>query len=336
MKAFRYNAGAAGDDTVYFEEVDRPKPKPGGHDILVAVQGVAVNPVDTKVRRGLVPVPADVDVLGWDAAGIVEAIGEEVTFFQPGDEVFYAGSLLRSGANAEYHLVDERVVGRKPRSLNFIAAAALPLTSLTAWELLFDRLAVEHSKISGGTLLVIGGAGGVGSILIQIARQLTGLTVIATASRHESQDWCRSLGAHHVIDHTHSLSAELAGIGAPPITYIAALNETDRHWREIAEIVAPEGKVGVITDHETLDATPLKTKSASLHWEMVFTRSYFMTASMVRQHEILNEISSLIDAGSLKSTLTQELHPISIETLTEAHRLVETGRMQGKVALQGF
>lgn len=334
MKVIRYRSLANGDDGSPFVEVEVPAPVPGPHDLLVSVKAVSINPVDTKVRSGLVQVPDTVDVLGWDAAGTVVDIGTDVHLFKPGQDVFYAGTFSRSGANADLHLVDERMVGVKPSSLSFAQSAALPLTSLTAWQLLFDRLAVPIGKpVDARSLLVVGGAGGVGSILIQLARRLTGLTVIATASRPETRDWCRRMGAHHVIDHTQPMPRQIADLSAPPVSYAASLTHTARHLSALVEIVAPHGKIGVIDDHEQLDAAPLKAKSISLHWEMVFTRPLYGTADLIGQHRILNEVAALVDAGILRSTLTHCVTPFSPEKLMDAHRRVESGSMVGKVVM---
>lgn len=317
-----------------FRIVETVKPIPGSHDLLVAVQAVSVNPVDTKIRTGRVPVPDNVTTLGWDAAGIVEEVGDKVTLFKPGDKVFYTGSFIRQGANSELHLVDERLVGPKPKSLSFAQAAALPLTALTAWELLFERFGVVPGKKGRKeVLLIVGGAGGVGSMLIQIARRLTNMTVIATASRTESQEWCLRLGAHHVVNHSQSLAKEVAVLNIGPITHIAALTHTNRHFSALAEIIAPQGKIAIIDDHDFLDAVPLKAKSVSLHWEMVFTRPLYQTEDMIAHHQILTEIAFLVDSGVLQSTLTKELQPLDVENLKIAHSLVEQGSMLGKVVI---
>ncbi|WP_411752803.1 zinc-binding alcohol dehydrogenase family protein [Serratia sp. (in: enterobacteria)] len=317
-----------------FRIVETATPIPGPRDLLVSIQAVSVNPVDTKIRSGGVPVPDAVTTLGWDAAGIVKAVGDNVTLFKPGDHVFYAGSFMRQGANCELHLVDERLVGPKPKSLSFAQAAALPLTALTAWELLFDRLGIVPGKTaSKEILLIVGGAGGVGSMLIQIARRLTNMTVIATASRAESREWCLRLGAHHVVNHSQPLAKEVAALNISPITHIAALAHTNRHFSALAEIIAPQGKIAIIDDHDFLDAVPLKGKSVSLHWEMVFTRPLYQTEDMIAHHQILTEIAFLVDAGVLQSTLTKELHPLNVENLKIAHTLVEQGNMLGKVVI---
>lgn len=317
-----------------FRIVETATPVPEPHDLLVSIQAVSVNPVDTKIRSGGVPVPDAITTLGWDASGIVKAVGTNVTLFKPGDEVFYAGTFTRQGANSELHLVDERLVGAKPKSLSFAQSAALPLTALTAWELLFDRFGIVPDKTtSKDILLIVGGAGGVGSILIQIARRLTNMTVIATASRAESREWCLRLGAHHVVNHSQPLAKEVAALNISPITHIAALAHTNRHFSALAEIIAPQGKIAIIDDHDFLDAVPLKGKSVSLHWEMVFTRPLYQTEDMIAHHQILTEISFLVDTGVLQSTLTKELHPLDVENLKLAHTLVEQGNMLGKVVI---
>jgi zinc-binding alcohol dehydrogenase family protein len=306
---------------------------------LVAVRAVSVNPVDVKVRAPKDRVEPSPRVLGWDAAGVVEAVGPEVSLFRAGDEVFYAGSIGRPGSNAELQLVDERVVGHKPTRLDFAEAAALPLTSLTAWELLFERLGVPRSepKQPAGTLLVIGGAGGVGSIAIQLARQLTGLTVVATASRPETVEWARQLGAHHVVDHSRPLLPQLVPIAPAGVGYVASLTATDQHYAEIVELLAPQGKLGIIDDPaRPLDVTALKRKSASLHWELMFTRALYDTPDLIVQHRILDEIARLVDASVLRSTMTADLGPINAANLKRAHALVETGRARGKIVLSGF
>lgn len=317
-----------------FREIDTPRPTPGANDLLVAVKAVSVNPVDTKVRSGNVPVPDNVTTLGWDVAGIVVAVGSNVALFTVGQEVFYAGTFTRPGANAEFHLVDERLVGIKPRSLSFAQAAALPLTGLTAWELLFDRLRITPGKkFNSGILLIVGGSGGVGSQLIQLARRLTGITVVATASRKESREWCLKLGAHYVIDHSKSLTEEINALNIAPVTHIAALTHTSKHFSALAEIIAPQGQIAIIDDHDFLDAVPLKGKSVSLHWEMVFTRPLYQTEDMIAQHHILNEMALLIDDGILCSTLTKELRPFNCENIRLAHEIVERENMIGKVVV---
>lgn len=337
MKAIGYfNPGpiAAPESLV---DLERPEPSPGPRDLRVRVAAVSVNPVDTKVRTGAQPPPGEARILGWDAAGVVDAVGADVTLFRPGDEVFYAGAIGRPGTNAELHLVDERLVGRKPRTLDFTEAAALPLTALTAWELLFDRLRVPHGdKRAGGTILVVNGAGGVGSILTQMARRLTGLTVVATASRPETVAWCQKMGAHRVIDHTRPLHEGLRAIGIPQVEYVAGLTATDRHAPAIVESLAPQGHLAIIDDPKVFDIVPFKRKSLTVSWELMFTRPLFTTADMVEQHRILNEVSSLVDDGVLRTTLTERAGRIDAATLRRVHALVESGRAIGKSVLTGF
>ncbi len=314
-------------------DFDLPEPLPGAQDLLVQVKAVSVNPVDTKMRmRGVAP--GETKVLGFDAAGVVKAVGKDVTLFKAGDEVFYAGSNVRPGTNAEFHTVDARIVGSKPKRLSFAEAAALPLTSITAWEMLFDRFGILRD--SQGSLLVIGGAGGVGSMMIQFARKRTGLTVIATASRPETVEWCLGLGAHHAIDHRLPLKDELKRVGFPQVDYIASLTATAKHLPAYPEIIAPQGKIGVIDDPVTLDVVPLKRKCASVHWEAMFARSLFGTADMIAQHDLLDEVSALADAGTLRTTLTQNFGRINAANLKKAHALVESGTSIGKVVLEGF
>lgn len=331
MKAVGYTRSLPITDPASLEDIELPEPTPGPHDLRVKVHAISVNPVDTKVRMRMAGENGTPRVLGWDVAGVVEAAGERVTRFRPGDEVFYAGSLSRPGANAEYHVVDARIVGRKPTSLSFSEAAAMPLTSLTAWELLFDRLGVTEE--SAGTLLIVGGAGGVGSMLIQIARKLTRLTVVATASRKPTREWCETLGAHHVVDHTQ-LADALAPIGAP--NFVAALTGSDKHFPTLAELLAPQGRIAIIDDPEHLDATLLKRKSASLHWEFMFTRPMFETADMARQGEILDRVADLVDDGTLRTTMRELLGLIDAKTLRNAHERLESGQTIGKLVLEGF
>lgn len=337
MKAVGYRKSLPVSDEQSLIDVELPAPSPGPRDLLVAVKAVSVNPVDTKVRRRAAPPAGEVKVLGWDAAGVVEAIGAEVSLFKPGDAVFYAGSIERPGTNAEFHLVDERIVGAKPKSLSFTQAAALPLTAITAWELLFDRLGVTAGKSADTRhLLVIGGAGGVGSILIQLARRLTGLAVIATASRPETRDWCLSLGAHHVIDHTKPLDEELKRIGVPAVELVASLTQTEAHFPAVVEAIAPQGKFALIDDPKALDVSLLKRKSVSLHWEFMFTRAVFETPDMIAQHRLLNDVSALVDDGVIRTTLGEEIGAITAANLRRAHEIVESGKARGKLVLTGF
>jgi len=315
-------------------DISLPVPTPGPRDLLVEVRAVSVNPVDTKVRAGTFT--KEPKILGWDATGIVREVGSEVTLFQPGDEVFYAGSIARTGSYSEFHLVDERIVGHKPRSLSAAEAAALPLTSITAWELLFDRLGVVEGSGEGKSLLITGAAGGVGSMLVQLARKLTRLTVIGTASRQETADWVRQLGAHHVIDHSQPMLAQLQALDVAEIDYVASLTHTDQHFAQLIDVLKPQGRLGVIDDPESLDVMPLKRKSLSLHWELMFTRSLYETPDMINQHHLLNRISALIDQGALQTTVGEHFGAINAANMRRAHALIESGKARGKVVLEGF
>lgn len=337
MKAVGYRRSLPVTDESCLIDVDLPEPRPTGRDLLVRVRAVSVNPVDTKVRRRSEPPAGEVKVLGWDAAGVVEAVGPEAVLFAPGDEVWYAGSITRPGSNTELQLVDERIVGPKPRSLDPAAAAALPLTSITAWELLFDRLGMAPGKRpTDEGLLIVGAGGGVGSILTQLARRLTGLTVIGTASRAETREWVLSLGAHYVIDHGKPLSEGLRRIGIFPVSHVAALTRTDLHWPEIAASVAPQGRIGLIDDPGAIDILLLKQKSVSVHWEFMFTRSQFETPDMIAQHRLLSEVADLVDAGVLRTTVGDHLGRIEAESLRRAHAVLECGKARGKIVLEGF
>lgn len=334
MKAVGYKENLPVDAHGALVDIELPKPAAKGRDLLVKVEAVSVNPVDTKVRRG---VPADggsYKVLGWDAAGVVESVGDEVTLFAPGDKVWYAGAIDRAGSNAEFQVVDERIVSRMPKSLGFPQAAAMPLTSITAWEMLFDRFGCKPE--SAGTLLVIGGAGGVGSMMIQLAKSLTKLTIVATASRAETRDWVHDLGADHVIDHYGSMADQLAEKGIHGADYVASLTNTGDHLAAIAELIAPQGKLGVIDDPEVLDIKPFKRKSVSVHWELMFTRSLFQTEDMIEQHKLLATVADLVDTFSVKSTLAEEFGTINAANLIRAHKLLESGKSRGKIVLTGF
>jgi NADPH2:quinone reductase len=301
------------------------------------VKAISANPVDYKVRKRAEPPEGEFKILGFDAAGIVDAVGPEATLFEPGDEVFYAGSILRQGTNSEFHLVDERIVGKKPTSLSFAHSAALPLTSITAWELLFDRLgAVPGKSVDPRTLLVVGGAGGVGSILIQLARRLTGLTVLATATRPESQKWCLELGAHAVVDHARPMKDQVESLRVPPVALVASLTATDHHYKAIADLMAPQGKFGLIDDPAEFTVGVFKGKAISIHWESMFTRSSFKTADMIAQHHLLNDVSDLIDKGVLRTTLHQIFGTINAANLKRAHALLESGKSRGKIVLEGW
>ena len=338
MKAVGYTQSLVIGSELSLLDVELPEPIVGEHDLLVEVHAVSVNPVDTKVRKNQPPPTGEYKVLGWDATGIVKAVGSKVTLFQPNDRVWYAGALTRAGSNSERQVVDERIVGRMPKTLDFVAAAALPLTSVTAWELLFDRLGVQEGQTDlGQAILIVGAAGGVGSILTQLARQLTGLKVIGTASRPETIEWVKQLGAHQVIDHRKPLSDELKRIGIPEVNFVASLNQTDQHFTEIAASLAPQGRLALIDDPMLpLDIKLLKRKSISLHWEYMFTRSFFETVDMIEQHHILNRVADLIDQGILKTTFGEHFGKINAANLRRAHAFIESGKAKGKVVLEGF
>lgn len=335
MKAVGYRKPLPITEPEALTDLTLDKPQPAGRDLLVKVMAVAVNPVDTKVRRNMAPAADAPRILGFDAAGIVEATGPDAALFRPGDAVFYAGDITRPGTNAEYHLVDERIVGAKPQSLDFPAAAALPLTAITAWEMLFDRFGLKRGD-SRGSILIVGGAGGVGSIAIQLARQLTGLTVLATASRAETRDWVTQLGAHHVLDHSQPMPAQLQALGIDGVDYLFSTTETARHLAAYAEIIAPQGRIGVIDDPDSLDILPFKRKAVSVHWEFMFARPMFRTADMQAQHDLLNEVARLVDSGTLRTTLAEVLGPITAKNLRQAHAAIESGRTRGKLVLAGF
>jgi NADPH:quinone reductase len=318
-------------------DIELPTPTPTGRDILVAVKAISVNPVDVKVRQSAKPEPGNWKVLGWDAAGIVTAVGSEFRLFQPGDEVFYAGAIGRPGTNAEYHLVDERIVGMKPKTLDWASAAALPLTSITAWEMLFDRLDVLQAVPGADpAILIIGGVGGVGSIAIQIARTLTDLTVIATASRPETVAWVKAMGAHHVIDHSLPLTEQMAALGLGAPAFVFSTTQTDRHLDDISTLISPQGRFGLIDDPAVLDINRFKRKSASVHWELMFTRSLFNTTDLAEQGKLLNEVSRLVDEGSLQTTMTEKYSPIDAAKLKQVHAQIESGKARGKIVLEGF
>jgi NADPH:quinone reductase len=336
MRAVGYQDMLSIDQPQALVDIDLPKPEPKGRDLLVEVKAVSVNPVDTKVRRRAKPEAGDWKVLGWDATGVVAAAGPEASLFKPGDAVFYAGALDRPGTNSELHLVDERIVGRKPASLDWAQAAALPLTAITAWEMLFDRLDVKKPVPGADAILIIGGAGGVGSIAIQLVRQLTGVTIIATASRPETQEWVRALGAHHVIDHGKPLPAQIAALGRGAPGFVFSTTSTDKHLASIAELIAPQGRFGLIDDPPSLDAVPFKRKSVSIHWELMFTRSLFQTPDIAAQGALLNEVSRLVDAGTLRTTLGEVYGRINAANLKRAHALIESGKAKGKIVLEGF
>lgn len=337
MKAIAFRQALPIDQADALVDITLENPIATGHDLLVEVHAVSVNPVDVKKRVSTNNTVDDWKVLGWDAAGIVRSVGADVTMFKPGDRVWYAGSITRPGSNSELQLVDERIAGKMPNSLDFAAAAALPLTSLTAWEMLFDRFGIEQdSKPKGKSILIIGAAGGVGSIMTQLARRLTGLTVIGTASRPETQAWVTQAGAHFVIDHTRPFSPQLEKIGTPHPDYVVSLTHTDQHFDQIAEVIAPQGKFGLIDDPGFFDVRKLKQKSVSLHWELMFTRAMFYTEDIAQQHFILNEIARLVDEGILRTTVAENFGLINADNLKRAHALIESGKSRGKIVLEGF
>ncbi|WP_034292638.1 zinc-binding alcohol dehydrogenase family protein [Herbaspirillum sp. RV1423] len=320
-------------------DVELPRPVPQGRDLLVAVKAIAVNPVDTKVRAPKDKIEDAPRVLGWDAAGVVEAVGPEVTGFKPGDKVFYAGDITRPGSNSEFQLVDERIVGHAPASLSVEEAAALPLTAITAWEALFERLRVPRKSPVGkpASILIIGGAGGVGSIAIQLATKVVGLNVIATASRPESEKWVRELGAQQVINHFGDIPAQLKAIGFENVDHVLILNDTDKHFPAAAQVIAPQGTIATIVENSgPLDVSLLKAKSAGFVWEFMFTRSMFQTPDMAEQGKLLDDIAHLIDQGVIKTTLNKVLSPINAANLRQAHADLEGGRVIGKIVLKDF
>ena len=334
MKAIGYNQPGpitASEALVEFEAAT-PVLKP--NDLLVEVKGISVNPVDVKVRASA-PANQGTKIIGYDAAGIVREVGSKVSKFKVGDEVFYAGDITRPGTNAALHAVDERIVGKKPASLDFAEAAGLPLTSITAWELLFDSLNVNEGEGEGKALLVIGGAGGVGSMLIQLAKKLTKLTVIATASRPETVTWVQKMGADHVINHRKPLATQINSLGITP-SYVAALNGTEQHFPAIVELIKPRGHIAVIDDPKSLDIRLIKSKALSFSWEFMFTRSMYQTDDIDQQHTLLNRVSTLVDEGVLVSTVTNNFGKLSVETLKAAHEAQESGRVIGKNVLDGF
>lgn len=337
MKAIAYYHSLPITDPQSLQDIVLPEPVAGPRDLLVEVKAISVNPVDTKVRQNVQPEDGVAKVLGWDVAGVVKAVGSEVTLFKAGDKVFYAGSIARAGGNSELHVVDERIVGHMPKTLGFAEAAALPLTAITAWELLFERLQIQEGQSDlGQSLLIVGAAGGVGSILTQLASQLTGLKVIGTASRAQTQDWVRNLGADLVIDHSQPLSEVLKEAGQPQVTHVASLTQTDQHLDQLVEALTPQGKLALIDDPKALDVTKLKRKSLSLHWEFMYTRSLFETADMLEQHKLLNRVAALIDAGTLRTTVGEHFGTINAENLRRAHALLESGKSKGKIVLEGF
>lgn len=335
MKAIVYNQNLPATDPLSLYDTELPTPTPGENDLLIAVKAVSVNPVDTKIRRN-VDTEGQPRVLGWDAAGVVVSVGSAVTGFQAGDEVWYAGAIDKPGSNSEFQLVDQRIVSHKPKSLSFSEAAALPLTVITAWELLFDRLELHNQNTKGKSLLVIGAAGGVGSVLLQLARQKTQLKVIGTASRAQSKDWVKSLGADVVLDHRKPMAAQLKELGLAEVDYVISLTHTDHHFNDILELIKPQGKLALIDDPEPIDVRQLKRKSVSLHWELMFTRSLYQTEDMNAQQQLLQQVADMVDAGQLQTTLSADFGQINAENLRRAHQLIESQQSIGKLVLSGF
>jgi zinc-binding alcohol dehydrogenase family protein len=338
MRAVGFNQNQPISSETALVDIDLPMPEAKGRDLLVEIRAISVNPVDTKTRKNAVLEPGQYKVLGYDAAGVVKAVGPDVKLFKPGDEVYYAGAINRQGTNAEFHLVDERIVGPKPKTLSFEEAAALPLTAITAYETLFHRMRVQDKVASAwNAVLLIGGAGGVGSIAIQLLRELSDVTVIATGSRPETQDWIRQLGAHHVLDHSKPLARQIAelAIGAP--AFVFSITETSQHIGDILELIAPQGRLGLIDDpKEPVDVRQFKRKALSIHWETMFARPVFQTADMIEQHKLLTQVAELVDAGKIKTTLSDVLGPINATNLKAAHALIESGKTRGKLVLSGF
>lgn len=341
MKAVGFYQSLAIEEALSLQDIEIPEPVALGRDLLVKIKAIATNPVDYKVRLNMPPADGDYKVLGWDAVGEVVACGDEVTQFAVGDAVYYAGDITRQGSNAEYQLVDERIVGNKPKSLSYAEAAALPLTAITAWELLFDHLNItqqNHESVNktDEVILVVGAAGGVGSIFIQIAKAITGATIIATASRPETQAWVKNLGADYVIDHNKPLKAQIDALDIGSVTHVASLNGTSAYYDDYIELLAPFGKIALIDDLKNADITKIKQKSLSLHWEFMFTRSMFNAKDMEVQSQLLNRIADLVDAGYIQTTLGQHLGVINAKNLRLAHKHLESATSIGKLVLEGF
>ncbi|MEH6831917.1 MAG: zinc-binding alcohol dehydrogenase family protein [Sulfitobacter sp.] len=337
MKAVGYKTAGALERADSLIDIEIDTPVATGRDLLVRVQAVSVNPVDAKIRMKRPPEGETPAILGWDAVGEVVSVGDDASMFKTGDIVWYAGAINRSGTNAEFHLVDERIVGKSPTSISAAEAASLPLTTLTAYEMLFDRLRV-NDPVPGAAnaVVIIGGSGGVGSIAIQLLRAKTDMTVVATASRPETQDWVKELGAHHVIDHTKPLAAQIEALGIGQPGYVFSTTHTHQYIEQIAELIAPQGRFGLIDDPENLNIMPFKQKAVSTHWEFMFTRSLFQTADITCQHDILTEVASLLDAGKIRSTATETLGKIDAATLKRAHAILESNKAKGKLVLEGF
>ncbi|QCE42914.1 zinc-binding alcohol dehydrogenase family protein [Psychroserpens sp. NJDZ02] len=335
MKAIGYKENLPIDNVNSLQDIEIATPKATGRDVLVEIKAISVNPADYKVRAGMPVEGDDWKIIGWDATGIVKEVGEDVTLFKVGDEVWYAGDFTRQGSYAEFQVVDERIVGKKPTSLSYVEAAALPLTSLTAYEMLFDRLEVSKDD-ANKSILIIGAAGGVGSIMVQLAKKLTKLNIIATASREETTDWLKELGADTVINHRNKLSEEFEKYSLPAPEYVVSLNATEQHVDEIVKLIKPQGKFGFIDDPKVMNVMPFKGKAVSTHIELMFTRAMFQTEDMIEQHNILNNVSQLIDNGTIRTTLGENFGIINAKNLRKAHAFLETGKAKGKIVLEGF
>lgn len=336
MKAIGFKTSLPIENPESFIEFEAVKPIPGPHDLLVKIDAISVNPVDFKIRQSgakdtVLETPK---IIGWDAVGIVQSVGENVTLFEVGDPVYYAGDITKQGSNAEYQIIDERIVGRKPKSLSVEEAAVIPLTALTAWEILFDRIRISAEKDKGKSILIIGGAGGVGSIAIQLAKKIAGLTVIATASRPETIDWCKQQGADFVVDHK-DLIASVREAGFENVDFILDFVDTNAYWDIMVELIKPQGHIASITgSSEPVVLNKLKSKSVSFSWELMYTRSMYQTEDMVEQHNILNIVADLLDDGILKTTLNTTLNGLTSENLKKSHELLESGRTIGKIAIK--
>ncbi|KAF2507024.1 zinc-binding alcohol dehydrogenase family protein [Flavobacterium zhairuonense] len=336
MKAIGFKTSLPIEEKESFIEFETVKPVPGAHDLLVKIDAISVNPVDFKIRQNSAKdtVLETPKIIGWDAVGIVQAVGEKVTLFEVGDPVYYAGDITKQGSNAEFQLIDERIVGRKPKSLSIEEAAVIPLTTLTAWEILFDRIRISAEKDKGKSILIIGGAGGVGSIAIQLAKKIAGLTVIATASRPETIDWCKKQGADYVVDHKNLIST-VREAGFEHVDFILDFVDTNAYWDIMTELIKPQGHIASITGSSNpIALNSLKSKSVSFSWELMYTRSMFQTEDMIEQHHILNKVADLLDQGILKTTLNQILNGLTVENLKKAHQLLESGRTIGKIAIK--
>ncbi|MFD2939422.1 zinc-binding alcohol dehydrogenase family protein [Flavobacterium notoginsengisoli] len=336
MKAIGFKTSLSIEEKDSFIEFEIAKPIPGAHDLLVKIDAISVNPVDFKIRQSaakdtVLEIPK---IIGWDAVGIVQAVGEKVTLFEVGDLVYYAGDITKQGSNAEYQIIDERIVGRKPKTLSIEESAVIPLTALTAWEILFDRIRIDADKDKGKSILIIGGAGGVGSIAIQLAKKIAGLNVIATASRPETIDWCKQQGADFVVDHK-DLVASVREAGFENVDFILDFVDTNAYWDTMVELIKPQGHIASITGSaEPVVLNKLKSKSVSFSWELMYTRSMHQTEDMVEQHNILNIVADLLDDGILKTTLKETYNGLTAENLKKAHQLLESGKTIGKIAIK--